>query len=154
MEELKQAMNDFNATLSNEDVCKMVGSILRRAQLCLDCDGGNFEHLLKKKKTVQETGDSCNNDDSSSEDSEEDDYESEDLEEESEITSSIEIAEFSDAEQPEQSELKFSFLVSENPLPNNASRRERLLYSIRSPPHGKFGRFLALFFLVLECLET
>ena len=46
------------------------------------------------------------------------------------------------------------FLVSENPLPNNASRRERLLHSIRCPPHGKFGRFLALFFLVLALWAT
>ena len=90
-------MNDFNETLSENDVRKMVGSILRRAQLCLDSDGDSFEHLLKKKKSIQETGDSRSNgsidSSSSSEDSEEDDEESEDeSEEESEITSSIEIA--------------------------------------------------------------
>ena len=103
LEELKQAVNDFNETLSENDVRKMVGSILRRAQLCIDSDGDSFEHLLKKKKkSIQETGDSRSNgsidSSSSSEDSEEEDEESEDeSEEESEITSSIEIAgQFSD----------------------------------------------------------
>ena len=45
-------------------------------------------------------------------------------------------------------------LVSENPLPNNASKSEQLLDSIRCPPHGKVGRFLALFFLVLALWAT
>ena len=96
-------MTDFNEMLTEEDVRKMVQNILRRAQLCLDCDGDTFEHLVKKK-SVQQNGDSSSSDDSSdngeeSEDLEEDDdEESEDLVEEdddeditSSITSSIEI---------------------------------------------------------------
>ena len=105
IEELKQAVFDFNELLSEEDVRKMVQSIRRRAQLCLDCDGDTFEHLVKKK-SVQDHGDgddsSSSSDDSSSdedddeesEDLDDDEEENEDLEDDDdkEITSSISIA--------------------------------------------------------------
>ena len=120
--ELKQALDDFIATLSEESVRKMVQSIVRRAKLCLECDGGTFEHLVKKKK-VQDSGDDNDNDESEEEESGDDESEDESddenlefengneeitssiemtIENDEEITSSIEIADYDDGERDEK----------------------------------------------------
>ena len=116
-EELKQALIDFIETFNEDDIRRMVQNIRRRAKLCLNyCDGGTFEHLIKKKN-INEDGD--NNDDSSSssssdeeesedsEDQEDDDDDDKEPMEESDITSSIEItsniAEESSDSEPEVS---------------------------------------------------
>ena len=48
--ELKAAVEEFNASLTEADVRKMCANMLKRAWYCLQQDGGHFEHLLKKGK--------------------------------------------------------------------------------------------------------
>lgn len=42
------------------------------------------------------------------------------------------------------------FLVSQNPLPDNPTRLQRLVHSLRWPPHGRWARLLTLAAVVLS----
>ena len=53
LSELKAAVEDFNASLTETDIRKMCGNMLKRAWFCLMAEGGHFEHLLKQGKKQQ-----------------------------------------------------------------------------------------------------
>ena len=55
MEELKETVNEFAASLTPEEIKKAVGDIIPRAEACLLSNGGAFEYRLKKhKRDVEE----------------------------------------------------------------------------------------------------
>ena len=45
-------------------------------------------------------------------------------------------------------------LVSENPLPENPSKLEKLLHTLRCPPHGQIARLATFLILVLSLWAT
>lgn len=45
-EELEGKIIEAIATITQEMITKTTNSLLRRAQLCIECNGGHFEHLL------------------------------------------------------------------------------------------------------------
>lgn len=45
-EELEERITEAIATITPEMIIKTTNSLLRRAQLCIDCNGGHFEQLL------------------------------------------------------------------------------------------------------------
>ena len=103
---LKQALADFIATLSEQDIRRAVQHFRKRAQACKDVDGEHFEHLLKKKNgvvvddeeisDVEESGDAVG------------------VENEEEITSSIEILNFDVESEDEIDETIADDEISEN----------------------------------------
>ena len=50
IEELKETVNSFAASLTPAEVKKAVCNILPRAEACIQANGASFEHKLKKKK--------------------------------------------------------------------------------------------------------
>ena len=47
--ELKRVVEEFNSSLTEDDIRKMLQNMRKRAELCLQVEGKHFEHLLKKK---------------------------------------------------------------------------------------------------------
>ena len=85
VEEMIASLNaHVEAVNADEDLVKRsVQHILKRARLCIEMEGGHFEHLLKKKRPgVTEHGDDSSDDDS--EDSSDDDSDGGDSEDSSE----------------------------------------------------------------------
>ena len=56
LEELKEVVNDFVASLDEDKVRRAVRDVRPRAELCLKMGGGHFESQLKKYKrgTIEE----------------------------------------------------------------------------------------------------
>ena len=56
LEELKEVVSDFVASLDDEDVRRAVRDVRPRAELCIKMDGGHFESQLQKYKrgTIEE----------------------------------------------------------------------------------------------------
>ena len=48
--ELKTAVEDFNLSLTSNDIRNALQNMRKRAELCLQVEGKHFEQLLKKKK--------------------------------------------------------------------------------------------------------
>ena len=50
LDELKEVVTDYVESLSEEEVRKAVKNTSFRAEMCLQVQGGHFEHLLQKEK--------------------------------------------------------------------------------------------------------
>ena len=50
MEELVETVNEFTDSLEREEVRKAVGNIVKRAESCIEAEGGAFEYKLKSKR--------------------------------------------------------------------------------------------------------
>ena len=49
-DEIIRVVNEYAASLSEELIRSMTNNIIKRARLCVDQNGGHFEHLLNKNE--------------------------------------------------------------------------------------------------------
>ena len=45
--QLKKVVEEFNSSLTEKEIRAMLQNMIKRAHLCLEANGGHFEHLLK-----------------------------------------------------------------------------------------------------------
>ena len=45
--QLKQVVEEFAANLSEDEVRRMTGNIVKRIPLCIEQNGAHFQHLMK-----------------------------------------------------------------------------------------------------------
>ena len=57
IDQLKATVESFAASLTAEEISKAVNDILPRAEACILAEGGSFEHVLKKHKNMNSSGD-------------------------------------------------------------------------------------------------
>jgi hypothetical protein len=50
LEELMETVNEYSDSLEKEEIMKAVGNILKRAECCIEAEGGAFEYKMKKAK--------------------------------------------------------------------------------------------------------
>ena len=50
MAELRATINSLAERMRPDEIRKAVNNVRKRAEVCIDASGDNFEHLLKKRK--------------------------------------------------------------------------------------------------------